>query len=189
MLNVKEHPHILKADNVAVVVVDMQEPFLQGIYERERLIHNVRTLLQGAHILRLPILCTTQYAKRMGETVPEIKELLSPLLPPFDKVEFSCFRSLPFNSEIHRSGRKQVLLCGVETHICISQSAHDLTAAGYQVHIAADAVSSRTELNWRLGIDKMRQGGVLLSSTEMALYEMLQAAGTPEFKAMLPIVK
>ncbi|MCX6379780.1 MAG: isochorismatase family protein, partial [Armatimonadetes bacterium] len=101
----------------------------------------------------------------------------------------SCFRSLPFNSELQRSGRKQVLLCGVETHICVNQSAHDLTAAGYQVHVVADAVSSRTELNWRLGLDKMRQGGVLLSSTELALYELMQMAGTPEFKAMLPVVK
>jgi len=125
----------------------------------------------------------------MGETIPEIKELLSPQLPSFDKLEFSCFRSLPFNSELQRSGRKQVLLCGVETHICVNQSAHDLTAAGYQVHVVADAVSSRTELNWRLGLDKMRQGGVLLSSTELALYELMQMAGTPEFKAMLPVVK
>lgn len=189
MLHIKEHPHILKVENAIVVAVDMQEPFLQGVFERERVVQGVRTLLQGARVLSLPVLCTTQYAKRMGETVPEIKELLNPLLPAFDKMEFSCLRSAPFTSELQRSGRKQVLLCGVETHICINQTAHDLTAAGYQVHLAVDAVSSRTELNWRLGIDKMRQGGVLLSSVEIALYEMMQMAGTPEFQAMLPIVK
>ncbi len=189
MINVKEHPHHLKIDNTLVVVVDMQEPFLQDIFDRERLLNNVRILLQGARIMHLPILCTTQYAKRMGDTIPEIKELLPPLLPPFDKIDFSCYRSVPFVSELQRSGKKQILLCGVETHICINQSAHDLTAAGYQVHVVADAVSSRTEMNWRLGLDKMRQGGVLLSSVEMALYEMMETAGTPEFKAILPIVK
>jgi nicotinamidase-related amidase len=146
-------------------------------------------LIQGANILRVPVFGTTQNMQRLGGVVPEIKELLPTFMPPFDKMEFSCYRSVPIVSELQRSGRKQILLCGVEAHICVSQTAHDLTAAGYQVHVVADAVSSRVELNWRLGLDKMRQGGVLLSSAELALYEMMGEAGTPDFKEILKIVK
>lgn len=186
---VKIHPHLLHRESVLVILVDMQEPFLRSIYEREALIHNVSILLQGANILRLPIISTTQYALKMGGIIPEVKEFLPPFASPFDKMDFSCYRSQAVVSEIQRSGRKQILLAGVETHICVSQTAHDLTAAGYQVHVLSDAVSSRKEGNWRVGLDKMRQGGVLLSSVELALYEMLQDANTPEFKEILKVVK
>lgn len=171
------------------MVVDMQEPFLRNIYDRESLMENVSIFLKAANVMRLPVISTTQYLRRMGDIVPEIKELLSPLQSPFDKLDFSCYRSPAVVSEVQRSGCKQVILCGVETHICVSQTAHDLTAAGYQVHVLTDAVSSRKEANWRIGLDKMRQGGVLLSSVELAIYEMLQQAGTAEFKEIVQIVK
>jgi isochorismate hydrolase len=167
----------------------MQEPFLRHVHERERVIQNVCMLIQGMTVLRLPVISTTQYAKHMGDIVPEVKKLLPPMLPPFDKLAFSCYANPAFQSEIQRSGRKQVLLCGVESHICISQTAHELTAVGFQVHAVTDAISARTEANWRLGLDKMRQGGVLLSSVETALYELLQEAGTPEFREILSLIK
>jgi nicotinamidase-related amidase len=185
----KVHPHLLNRDAVLVMVVDMQEPFLRNIYDRENLIENVRLFLQVSKVMRLPVISTTQYLRRMGDIIPEIKEMLPPLSTPFDKLDFSCFRSPAVSSEVQRSGCKQILLCGVEAHICVSQTAHDLTAAGYQVHVLADAVSSRKEVNWRIGLDKMRQGGVLLSSVELAIYEMLEQAGTPEFKEIVQIVK
>lgn len=189
MLVPKEHPNLLFAESALVVALDMQEPFLRHIHERERLVANVSALVQGATILRLPILSTTQYAEKMGEVIPEIKTHLPPLLPPFDKMTFSAYSVPAFASAVQRSGRKQILLCGVESHICVSQTAHDLTAAGFQVHVVTDAVSSRTEANWRVGLDKMRQGGVLLSTVEMALYEMLHEAGTPEFREILKLIK
>ncbi len=189
MLVPKQHPNLLYPDNTLLIVMDMQESLLRAIHERDRLIKNVCTLMQGAAVLRLPIVGTTQSVEKLGDLVPEVKKLLPPLLPPFDKLTFSGYANAAFQSEVRRSGRKQILLCGVESHICISQTAHDLIGAGYQVHIVADAISSRTEANWRLGLDKMRQGGAILSSVETALYELLQEAGTPEFREILALVK
>jgi nicotinamidase-related amidase len=185
----KSHPNLLFAENTILVVIDMQEPFLRTIFERERVQTEVCRLIQGMSALRVPVISTTQYAERMGDLIPEVKRLLSPLLPPFDKMSFSACDSAAFVSEVTRSGRKQVALCGVESHICVSQTAHDLVAAGFQVQVVTDAVSSRTEANWRLGLDRMRQGGVLLTSVEAALYELLQVAGTPEFRQVLELVK
>jgi nicotinamidase-related amidase len=189
LLAPKQHPNLLHPDTTILVVVDMQESLLRAIHERERVLKNVRTLIQGATTLRLPIISTTQSAEKLGDINPEIKSLLPPLLPPFDKLTFSCYANPAFQSEIRRSGRKQVLLCGLESHICVSQTAHDLVAAGFQVHAVADAISARTESNWRVGLDKMRQGGALLASVESALYELLHEAGTPEFRAILALVK
>jgi nicotinamidase-related amidase len=185
----KSHPHLLHVDNTILVIVDMQEPFLRTLFEPERVIANVCALAQGANILRLPILATTQNGEKMGNVLPEIRRLLPPLLPPFDKLSFSCYAAPAFASEIQRSGRRQVLLCGVESHICVSQTAHELQDAGFQVHVVADAVSARSEANWRLGLEKMRQSGIFLSSVEMALYELLREAGTPEFREVLKIIK
>lgn len=189
MLAQKNHPNLLHIDNTLLVVIDVQEPFLRNVCEAEQVVRNVRMLMQGANALRVPIIATTQYAEKMGDLVPEIKRLLPPLMPPFDKLSFSCCESPACASEIQRSGRKQVLLCGVETHICVSQTAHDLLGAGFQVHVAADAVSSRTEANRRIGLEKMRQSGILMSSVEMALFELLHEAGTPEFKEVHRIIK
>jgi nicotinamidase-related amidase len=189
LLAPKNHPHLLHPDNALLVVIDMQEPFLRNIFERERVLTNVCTLLQGFNILRLPIISTTQYAERMGSIVPDVRRYLPHLLTPFDKMTFSCFADSAFASEVQRSGRKQIVLCGIESHICVSQTAHDLVAAGFQVHLGVDAVSSRTEANWRVGVDKMRQGGVILASVESVLYELLHEAGTPEFREVLQIIK
>lgn len=185
----KSHPHLLQSTDTIFVVVDVQQSLMRSVCEAERLNDNIRILLRGMHVLRVPVVATTQNAAKLGDVVPEIKSLLPTLLPPFDKMGFSCCSSPGFDSEIRRSGRKQVLICGVEAHICVSQTAHDLAAEGLQVHVVADAVSSRTELNCRIGLDKMRQAGILLSSTEMALFELLHEAGTPEFRDILKLVK
>lgn len=189
MRALKNHPHLLNVDNTVLVVIDMQEPFLRSIHERDRLMHNVRALMQGANVLRLPIIATTQIAEKMGDVIDPVKNLLPTQLPPFDKTTFSCMGAPAFVSELQRTGRKQVLLCGVESHICVNQTAHDMTAAEYQVHVVADAVSARTEANWRIGMEKMRAGRTLMTSVEMALYELLYEADTPEFRDILKIVK
>ena len=185
----KNHPHLLHADNTVVVIIDMQEPFLRGIYEPERVEANVRALARGANALRLPIIATTQYAEKMGGVIASVKSLLPVQLPPFDKLTFSAMGSPSFVSELRRTGRKQVLLCGVESHICVNQTAHDMIAAEYQVHVVTDAVSSRAEANWRLGLEKMRLARAMPTSVEAALYELLHEAGTPEFREILEIVK
>lgn len=185
----RSHPGVLHTDDALVVVVDMQEPFLRTIHLKEQLVERVRVLLQGAAILRLPIISTTQYAERMGGVVSEIKRLLPQLRPPFDKMTFSCWQDTAFASEVERSGRRQIVLCGIETHICVSQTAHELIAAGYAVHVVADAVSSRTEFNWRIGLERMRDSGAVVTSVEMGLFELLHESGTPEFKQILNLIK
>lgn len=189
MLATKHHPNLLNADNTLIVVIDMQEPLLRNIFEADRVKQQVCALMNGANSLRIPIIGTTQYAEKMGDILLDVKRLLPQNLPAFDKLSFSCLGSPAFASEVNRSGRKQILICGVESHICVSQTALELAANGFQAHVAVDAISSRTEANWRLGLDKMRQGGVLLSSVEMALFELLGEAGTPEFREVLKIVK
>jgi nicotinamidase-related amidase len=119
--------------------------------------------------------------------IPEVQERLGEA-PVLDKMTFSCWDET-FRQEIERTDRKQALLCGAESHICVSQTAHDLLAAGYQVHLVEEAVSSRSEANALLGFAKMRQSGVVPASIESALYEMLGRAGTPAFREILKIIK
>ena len=181
------HPHLLRADEAVLVVVDMQEPFLNVIYERERVVKNVARLVLGSTALRVPIVSTVQNVRAMGGLIPEIRDLLT--LPSFEKMEFSCYASPGFAAHVDQSGRKQAVLCGVESHICVAQTALAMLQAGYQVHVCADAVSSRTAENWRIGIEKVRQAGGLVTSTESVLFEMLGEAGTPDFREILRIVK
>jgi nicotinamidase-related amidase len=180
----------LDADQCALIVVDMQERLLPPIWEKERLVRNVQLLIRLAGILKLPALVTTQYAKGLGNTVPDIANLL-PNTPAIDKQMFSCFGSDAFCSMLKRlpGQRTTVLLCGMEAHICVMQTALGALREGYLVHVAADAVSSRTELNWQIGLDRMRSAGAIVSSTEMMIYELLRSSGAPAFKELLPYLK
>ena len=181
------HPHILRREDTLLVVVDMQEPFLRGIQDRERLMDNVLLLVRAANLLGVPALPTTQYAARMGSVIPEVSKGLS--ASPVNKLCFSCAGQPEFLDFVRSSGRRQILLCGVETHICVSQTALDLVIKGFQVHVAADAVSARSLEKHKLGMERLRDSGVLPCAAEAAVYELLVAAGTPEFKSILALVK
>ena len=184
------HPHVLSRSDTVLIVVDMQEPFLRGIHDRARLTDNVRLLTQASAILGVPTLATVQYAERMGGVVPEVAEFLpAACAVPLDKLCFSCAGSQDFRTALAETGRRQVLLCGVETHICVSQTALDLSYAGSQVHVAADAVSARSLEKHKLGMERMRDSAILPCAAEAAVYELLREAGTPEFKAILKLVK
>ena len=185
------HPHILRREDTLLVVVDMQEPFLRGIHDRERLVANVRLLIESAAIMQVPVIPTVQYAERMGGIVSEVTQAFTDFTTcvPIDKLCFSCVGAEGFLDGIASFGRPQILLCGVETHICVSQTALDLTSQGYQVHVAADAVSSRSLEKHKLGMERMRDSAVLPCASEAAVYELLREAGTPEFKAILALVK
>jgi nicotinamidase-related amidase len=189
LLRSNRNSSLLRADDTLLMVIDMQEPFLRGIWERDRVVENVATLMKAAKILRVPIVPTLQYQERMGGCIPEIARLLPALSEPFDKLSFSCMGDDAITSEVNRSGRKQVLLCGVETHVCVHQTALDLQALGFQVHVAADAVSSRTERNWQVGLERMRSAGIQISSVEMAAFELMVEAGTPEFREIISLLK
>jgi len=180
----------LEPEQCALIVVDIQEKLLPPIWQKERLVRNAKLLIRLASILNIPALVTTQYSKGLGNTVSEVVELL-PDAVAIDKLMFSCFGSDAFCSMLKRlpGQRTTVLLCGMETHICVMQSALGALREGYLVHVAADAVSSRTELNWQIGLERMRAAGAILSSTEMMIYELLRSSGAPAFKELLPHLK
>lgn len=180
---------LLRQEDTQLVVTDVQESLLKGIWERDALVRNILLLVEAARVLRLPVVPTVQNAERLGATIPELAKRFPTHCVPFDKMCFSSAEDDAFLSELSRNGRRQALLCGVEAHICICQTALDLVTLGYQVQVAADAVSSRTESNWRVGLDRMQQAGVLITSAETAIYELLGEAGTPEFREILALVK
>jgi nicotinamidase-related amidase len=145
--------------------------------------------------MKIPALVTTQYAKGLGGTVPEIASLLpeteAGVTRAIDKDRFSCFGSDAFCNLLKRlpGNRNTLLLCGMESHICVAQTALAALREGYLVHIASDAVSSRTEWNWKIGLERMRAAGAVISSTEMMIYELMRSSSSPAFKEMLPYLK
>jgi len=180
----------LEADQCALVVIDIQEKLLPPIFQKEQLIRNSQLLIRAAGILKIPTLLSTQYAKGLGSTVPEVASLL-PETQAIDKTLFSCFGSDVFCSAIKRlpNQRNTLLLCGMETHICVMQTALAALREGYLVHVASDAVSSRAEWNWKIGLDRMRAAGAVISSTEMMIYELMRSSSSAAFKELLPHLK
>lgn len=180
----------LVAEQCALVVVDIQEKLLPPIFNKDQLVKNSQLLIRLAKILDLPIVITTQYSKGLGATVPEIASLLENVTA-FDKLEFSCFGSDQFRSRLKAlpGNRNTVLLCGMEAHICVMQTALGALNEGYLVHVASDAVGSRAEWNWQIGLERMKAAGAVISSTEMMMYELLRCSGTPQFKQLLPYLK
>jgi nicotinamidase-related amidase len=195
----------LDPSECALIVIDIQEKLLPPIFERERVVKNSQLLIRAAGILKIPTIATTQYTKGLGEMVRDVKSLLPN--DPIDKQMFSCFGSDVFCSVLKRLGvphvspglpdvgmrdpgkRNTVLLCGMESHICVAQTALAALREGYLVHVASDAISSRTDWNWKVGLERMRAAGAVISSTEMIIYELLRSSGTEEFKKMLAYLK
>ncbi|HEY8867521.1 MAG TPA: isochorismatase family protein [Solirubrobacteraceae bacterium] len=175
---------MLERDRTTLVVVDVQEAFRTAVGEFDAVARGAAVLVQGARALDVPVIATEQYPKGLGATVPEVGEHLDGV-EPLSKTAFSACRAKGF----HLGRRDQALVCGIEAHVCVSQTAHDLLERGVQVHVAADAVTSRTAANRRLGLRKMEDSGAILTSVETALFELLGEAGTPEFKTIQTLIK
>ena len=180
----------LVADQCALVVVDIQQKLLPPIFNKDELVKNSQLLIRAASILKLPVLVTTQYAEGLGPTVPEIAALLAGARP-IDKLQFGSFGSNEFRSALKSlpRNRNTMLLCGMEAHICVMQTALGALNDGYLVHVATDAIGSRVRWNWDIGIDRMRAAGAVISTTEMMIYELLRCSGGAQFKQMLPFLK
>ena len=180
----------LDAEQCAVIVVDIQEKLLPPIFQKEELVRNSKLLIRAAGVLMIPSLMSTQYARGLGATVPEIASLL-PETEAIDKDRFSCFGSDAFCTQLKRlpGNRNTLLLCGMESHICVAQTALAALREGYLVHVASDAVGSRTEWNWKIGLERMRAAGAVISSTEMIIYELMKSSSSTAFKEMLPHLK
>jgi len=179
----------LKPEDCALAVIDIQERLLPAIFEKERVVRNAQLLVRLADILSLPIIASTQYVKGLGPIIEEIRSLL-PQVKTVDKLEFGCFGNGEYCSTVAGlANRNTLLLCGVESHICVMQTALGAFNQGLNVHLAADAVSSRTKLNWKIGLNRMQAAGAVVSSTEMMIYELLGKSDTPAFKEMLRHLK
>lgn len=182
------HPTLLRPSDTVIVAIDLQPTFLGVIHDADRVLSSVRLLLQSAAILGVPVIATTQNAARLGGIDETVAALLVDA-PVVDKMVFSAARSDEFAGFLAGYGCRQVVLCGVETHICVTQTALDLIDSGYQVHIAVDACSSRSMEKHKLGMERLRDNGAQPIATEAAVYELLGEAGTPAFKQILPLVK
>ncbi|MBL7140685.1 MAG: hydrolase [Planctomycetes bacterium] len=178
---------MLTCDNAVLVVVDVQGKLARLMHEAEDLFDRVARLVRGAAVLEVPVIATEQNPAGLGPTVDEIRPLLPAEAIP--KTAFSCCGEAAFVAALEAAGRRQVLLAGIETHVCVYQTARDLLARGYEVHVVADAVSSRSVRNRDIGLTKIQAAGAEVTSVETALFEMLAVAEGPRFKEILKIVK
>jgi nicotinamidase-related amidase len=179
----------LRPERTALVVVDLQEKLLPAIADHERVLRNSVLLLRLAEVLALPVVLTTQYQRGLGPTVPEVTQAAGGTVP-FDKVTFGCFGSPEFLARLAAlGGRDQLLVAGIESHICVAQTVVGALEKGYTVHVASDAVGSRSQENRAVGLGRMEKAGALVSSTEMAIYELLGTSDAAAFKKMLPLLK
>jgi nicotinamidase-related amidase len=179
---------LLQADNTGLLVIDVQPPLLDTMWNQKQLTANVRRLVEGARVLGLPVLVTEQNPERLGPTAECILEAVAggSRLP---KMAFSCCREKSVMDSLQALSRATWLLCGVEAHVCVSQTALDLLQHGYEVQVVADAVASRVRANWEAGLERARAAGAVITTTEMALFELLERAGTDEFRAVHRLIR
>ena len=179
---------MLDIEKCCLVVVDVQGKLAQLMYNKVDLFKNITILIKAAKLLALPIIWCQQCPEALGPTVPQIAESLEGV-EPINKASFSCCGAEEFTRKLGALNRRQVLLCGIEAHVCIYQTAVDLLKKATQVTVVADAVSSRTLENKRIAIDKIRNSGADISSVEMVLFELLRTAEHPHFKAIAGLIK
>lgn len=175
----------LDRERTALVVVDLQEAFREAVPSFDAVARSAGRLVQGAEAMGIPIVVTEQYPKGLGHTVPEVADHLPDGLQPIEKVRFSAAEADGFDLD----GRNQVLVCGIETHVCVNQTVLDLIDEGVEVHVVGDAVGSRTEQNRDLGLHKAERAGAVLTSVETALFELLGGSDAAEFKEVQGLVK
>jgi nicotinamidase-related amidase len=182
------HSTILHRKTTGLLIIDIQERINAVMKFRERVVKNTAKLINGVNIMNVPIFITEQYRKGLG---PTEKLILDALMKPeiVEKLNFSCCAALPLMEQFRKKIIKQVVVCGIETHVCVLQTCLDLLAEGFQVHLVSDAISSRRKLDHEAAIDRMQQAGIILTTTEAVLFELLERAGTPEFKQISQLVK
>jgi isochorismate hydrolase len=175
----------IQREEAVLVVVDVQDVLMKQMNQgvAEKVIRNIRTLLSFAQEMAIPVLITEQYPKGLGPTVSEIKMELGSV-SSIEKVSFSCCGVETFNEKLNQTGRKQVILTGIETHVCVLQTADDLIQAGHEVHAVADAICSRRKLDWEIGLRWMEKKGAMISTTEIIAFQLMKEAGTEEFRTL-----
>jgi nicotinamidase-related amidase len=185
------HPLALSRAGTTLVILDVQERLFPAMDadHREEVMRNMKILAMAARRLGLPVLVTEQYPKGLGHTLPELTAALGAGVEPIAKVAFSCCGAEGFTSKLEAAKTRRVLLTGIEAHVCVLMSTLDLLGHGLPVHVVADAVTSRTQANWRLAMDHLRQAGAVVTSTETVLFQLLGQADTDEFRELAPLVR
>ena len=180
--------YFLTKEDTVLVVVDIQERLAAVMSERQKVIGNSLHLIEAAKVLHFPVLLTEQYPKGLGPTVPEIRDAL-PSYAPIEKLMFGCCGEPMFMEAIASTRKSRVILCGMETHVCVLQTCLGLIKEGYIVHVVQDAICSRSKENYRIGVEFMRDAGAVITGTETVLFQLLEKAGTEEFKAISKRIK
>jgi nicotinamidase-related amidase len=180
---------MLNRDQAVLIVVDFQDKLLPSIAGREGLLKRAGRLIRGARLLELPILVTEQYPQGVGPTEGSVIEALGEAYHPIQKMTMSCMGVEAFQEALKATAKRQVLLCGIEAHVCVHQSAADLLEAGYEVHLIADCISSREARDAEVAIQRAAQMGCRISTHEMAIFEILRRADTPAFKEWIKIIR
>jgi nicotinamidase-related amidase len=179
-------PDLMSRDDTALLVVDVQERLLPSIPAGDQLVWNIRRLIDGAQTLQIPVIATEQYPKGLGATVPPLAEKLGEIP---SKLMFSCRECVESFRPLVDQGRQKILVVGIESHVCIQQTVLDLLSEGFRVYVAVDAVASRFEIDHRTALRRMETAGATLTSTEAALFEWCEVAGSPEFKQISRLVR
>jgi len=169
-------------------MVDVQEKLFPYVSNKDEVLKNIQILLKFAKIMNIPVVATEHYPKGLGRTIEEVKSHI-PDVKPIEKTSFSCMGNEELFSALKKFDSKTLVIFGIESHICIAQTALDAKAHGYDVHVVIDAISSRTDDNKNIGIEKMRQFGLIITSTETVLYEIMESKDIKEFKEVLPLLK
>ncbi len=180
---------MLKAEECVLVIVDVQGKLAKVVRQSEQLQHKLHTLVKAAQLFDMPILWLEQIPEKLGATTEEIANILKQSTTPIAKQHFSGWQAEAFQQQLKALGTKQVILAGIETHVCVYQTCRDLLDNGYQTHIVADAMSSRTEANKQYGIAMMQQHGALITNVESLLFELQHQAQGERFKALLKLIK
>lgn len=179
---------MLKPENTMLIVIDIQKNLYQAMHEKEFMLENLKKIIKGAKVFDLPILVTEQIPAKIGPTIPEIAELITGIAT-IPKAHFSCCGDDGFMNELKKIKRGQILMTGIEAHVCVYQTTIDLIERGYEVHLITDCMSSRTEFNKNVAIERMVESRARRSSTEIALFELMKVAAGDTFSQMIKIVK
>lgn len=175
-------------EETALLIIDLQERLLPSMQNSSAVIVQTKKLIQAAKILGLPILLTEQYPQGIGPTLAELQALVGKI-QPISKRSFSCYKEPHCQAALKALQRRQILICGIETHVCVFQTAADLIASGYQVQVALDAVSSSSAAKHSLGLSRIQAVGGTITCVESALFELLATSDCPEFKPILQLIK
>jgi nicotinamidase-related amidase len=184
-----QHKNTLDLQDAALVIIDMQEAFRSKISDFAETAARIALVAHAAQLLNVPVIVTEQYPRGLGHTAGEIRAVLPASLEAIEKSAFSSCGAQSFIAELERTRARQVIVCGIEAHICVNQTTHDLLARGLGVHLLTDCITARTQSNKQVGLAKMQMSGAIPSSTEMALFELMRDARHEQFKAIQNLIK